>query len=90
MKNQKSRRPRRDRGDWQSLVDAFERSNLDLHTFCNEQAVNPGRLAFWRRRLKLSPVVELPASVQQPLPERKSWEVELTLGQDVTLRLRTH
>ena len=90
MYNQKSKRPRRNRQQWQSLVDAFETSNLDLRAFCKGQGVNPNRLSFWRRRLKQSSFIELPEPVQQSTPETTVWDVELTLGQHVTLRLRTH
>ena len=33
--------------------------------------------------------IELP-KLEQPISDRESWDVELTLGQNVTLRLRTH
>ena len=90
MNDQHNKRPRRNRQEWQALVAEFEAGSLDLQTFCEEQAIKPDRLAFWRRRLKQSPFIELAEPVQQSIPEGAAWDVELTLGQNVTLRLRTH
>lgn len=56
-----TRKPRRSRKEWQSLVDAFETSPLDLQSFCETQAIRPDRLKVWRRRLQKPNFIELPS-----------------------------
>ena len=70
MLNLNSKRSKRNRKEWQKLVDAFAASPLDLQTFCEEQSIKPDRLKFWRRQFKKSKFVELPAIVQQAAAER--------------------
>ncbi len=90
MFDQKNKRARLSRQEWQSLVDAFAASSLDVKTFCDAQSIKPDRLRFWCRRLKKSKFIELPEIVNQPMADRETWDLELTLGQNVTLRLRGH
>ncbi len=90
MYDLKNKRPRRNRQEWQSLVDAFVASPLDLQAFCDQQSIKPDRLKFWCRRLIKSKFIELPEVVHQPTTERETWDVELALGENVRLRLRTH
>jgi hypothetical protein len=85
-----NKRPRRKRQEWQSLVDAFTANPTDMKSFCEAQSIRPDRLRFWLRRLKTPTFVELPKIVDPATTERDTWDVELTLGQDVTLRLRSH
>jgi hypothetical protein len=89
MHDLNSRRPRRNRQEWQSLVKALAVSALDLETFCEQQAISPVRLKYWRRQMKKAQFIELPDMAHQAAAEQ-SWDVELTLGQDVTLRLRSY
>lgn len=94
------RRPRKTRSQWQAIITEFNQSHLPARTFCSDQDLAYGTFAKWRQRFakpaqkKAEPVrlIELiqPAS---PKPEAKAkakdWQVELELGNGMTLRLRT-
>jgi len=89
MDDMRIKRPRRGRQEWQSLVDALETSPLDLPAFCQQHGIKPERLRYWRRRLNPSKFIELPGVGQHPRTGQETWDVELILGQGITLHLRS-
>ena len=89
MNRKTTKRPRRERNEWQSLVDGFESSGQDMKAFCDNHGIRPDRLKLWQRRLKKQKFVELPSIEQHTPAEQGTWDVELSLGNNITLRLRT-
>ena len=90
------RQPRKTKAQWQAIVTDFHQSNLPSREYCQEQGLAYGTFAKWRQRLakeahqeKAPNVIELiaPASVAQSKPD--DWQVELSLGNGMTLRVRT-
>ncbi len=94
--SQPERRPRQTRSQWQAIITEFTQSQIPARTFCSERGLAYGTFAKWRQRfansvpIKAEPakLIELiqPASAK---PEPDHWQVELTLGNGMTLRLRT-
>lgn len=93
-----SRRIHRSPEQWQSLVDQFEQSGLSQRTFCQQNSLAYGTFARWRRRLLGSNAnsdhqanpefIELLKGPQHR--DKTAWDVELQLGESITLRLRRH
>lgn len=90
------RQPRKTKAQWQAIVADFHQSNLPSKEYCEEQGLAYGTFAKWRQRLakkahqtEVSKVIELiaPEPVAQSKPE--DWQVELALGNGMTLRVRT-
>ena len=90
------RRPRKTKSQWQAIMAGFHQSNLSARAYCQEQGVAYGTFAKWRQRLATpdhpenrSNLIELisPAPVAQARPDH--WQVELELGNGMTLRVRT-
>ncbi len=80
---------RRSRADWEQLLAAYERRTVTRWAFCAEAGVSPSTLDYWRRKLRdeglaTAGFIELAGSGEAG---RSGWEVELTLGDGVVLRL---
>lgn len=90
------RRPRKTRSQWQVIITEFNQSHLPARIFCSDHDLAYGTFAKWRQRFAkptqektvTGSLIELiqPAS---PKPEAEYWQVELELGNGMTLRLRT-
>ena len=90
------RRPRKTRSQWLGIITEFNQSHSPARVFCEDHDLAYGTFAKWRHRFakntqkKTEPsgLIELiqPAS---PQPEPEYWQVELELGNGMTLRLRT-
>lgn len=83
---------RRCRADGERLVAQFERSGLGRGAFCAARSISVNTLDYWRRRLRRkaparSGFVEL-LPVAAKAGTSNGWDVELTLGDGVMLRLR--
>jgi hypothetical protein len=83
---------RRGRADGERLVAQFERSGLGRRAFCAARSIPVNTLDYWRRRLRQeAPVrsgfVEL-MPVAATTGASDGWDVELTLGGGLVLRLR--
>jgi transposase-like protein len=79
----------RSRADWEQLVAAYERRMVTRRAFCVEAGVAPSTLDYWRRKLKdegsgTAGFIELAGGGEA---DRSGWEVELTLGDGMVLRL---
>lgn len=86
MAKQETMVVRRDRAEWQRLVAEYEQSGLTRKAFCAARGLRVSSLGYWRTRLGRAAAdtgfVELPA------PGGNGWEVELSLGAGLVLRLR--
>lgn len=91
---------RRSRGEWRSLIERAQRSPLSVTAFCAAQGVSTASFYLWRKRLGADVGVpaalpatfldlgELEAQAGGGAERAGGWEVELTLGDGLVLRLR--
>jgi hypothetical protein len=91
---QSQRRPRKTKAQWQAILAVFHQSDLSASAYCQEQGLAYGTFAKWRQRLaqvahpeKTAELIELisPASVAES--KSGNWQVELELGNGMTLRV---
>jgi hypothetical protein len=86
-----SRSPRRNREEWAQLLRAYEESDLDQRQFCQHHGLGYSTFGKWKKRLSASTpfpegdLIELTSTVTKP---SSPWEVELTLGSGMVLRIR--
>jgi hypothetical protein len=77
---------------WERLITRQAEGTLSQRAFCAEQGLSYGSFCHWKRRLRdecagggePGGFVELPVAASQ----RAQWDVELTLGEGVVLRVR--
>lgn len=90
------RQPRKTKSQWQAIIADFHQCSLPSRDYCHEQGLAYGTFAKWRQRLtkeahqgKAPNIIELvaPEPVAQSKPD--NWQVELALGNGMTLRVRT-
>jgi len=94
MANTTSRRIRRSEADWRAILSAFAASGLSQKAFCEREGLAVSTLQYWKRRLakdagEVEPqagasVIDLGALEQGPA----GWEVEIALGDGVSVTLR--
>ncbi len=85
---------RRSSEQWQELMSSYEKSGLTQEAFCAKESLSPSTFYTWRKRLccvtvakpKEPRFVELSTSL--PNRESSDWDIELTLGDNIVLRLR--
>ena len=87
-----SRKPRRTHEQWKSLIEQYHESSEEAEQFCDRHNVGHKTFCKWRQYFSRSKhrspdLIELTAPVQ---PQSESWDIELTLGKDILLRLRSH
>ena len=83
---------RRDASQWKRLIAEHAHSGLSQRAFCERHGISSSSFGSWKRRLEAAPdreaegagfiEVALEPSLAQP------WDVELTLGPGVVLRVR--
>lgn len=86
----------RSREQWLQIIDDFQTSQLSIAAFCRQQQVSEGSFHRWRKLLRdsgaleteplfvdITPPTEQPASALTP-----AWDIELTLGDGMVLRVR--
>ena len=94
------KRIKRSRGQWQSLLDDFHRSGLTKVAFCKQRGVATSSLNRWQRMLEgqpeggnfvdvTEPLSVAPVSASTRRDSDNAWQVELALGNDIVLRIRT-
>lgn len=84
-----TKRIRRSVEQWQTILDRQAASHLSAKAFCDTHQLSYAVFCRWRKRLASSdqaPLVELTDLVQAP--RRQQWDIELELGDGMTLRLR--
>lgn len=100
-----TKRSRRSRAQWQTLIERAERCPLGIAAFCQSEGISTASFYAWRRRLRgASHGDALPDPAAATLAgapafldlgtlgtgegAARPWQIELTLGADVVLRLR--
>ena len=87
--NTQRRRVMRSQKQWRDLVTKFERGELGVREFCDRHDLTSSSFHLWRKRLReekqLAPSF---VSLSVPADEPEGWDVELSLGPSMTLRLR--
>lgn len=93
------RRVNRSRAQWKSLVEKFNTSGLTKTAFCKRHDIATSCLYRWQKVLAEETTQDTFVDITEPVataknidlaPEnRNHWEVELELGADVILRVRT-
>jgi hypothetical protein len=93
------KRINRSRSQWKSLLDDFHRSGLTKVDFCQQHGVATSSLNRWQKILAYDsggnfidvtePLSVAPAAPLSPRERDDAWQVELALGNDIVLRLRT-
>lgn len=94
----------RSRSQWQAIVNDFHRSGLSQVAFCQQHSIPVSSLSRWQRIFAQQTEVAAargdfvdvteplalvpPASVSRDV-ESTDWQVELALGKNIVLRLRT-
>lgn len=74
---------------WQAIVNRHSSSGQSARAFCDRHQLCYPVFCKWRKRLSLpeqSPLVDVSALVDVQLPIQ--WDIELDLGDGMTLRLR--
>ncbi len=89
---------RRSRAEWQRIIEAFAASGLTQAAFCRREGLALSTFQYWKRRLAAGgpgtrPGSEAPAEPAVidlgALEDRPAgWEVEIALGDGVSLTLR--
>lgn len=97
-KNTSKRCSRRTREQWQALIENYNANPIDPQTYCDRSGITINRFLIWRRRFGQSGFVELPGNpimqasgtcVAEMPAEAKHWDIELSFGNEMTLRMRT-
>jgi len=88
MKKSISKRTRRTREEWQVLVNHYD-AGSDLSAYCKQAGITVNRFQIWQRRFNQTGFVEVPfSSTPETESDSPHWDIELTLGKDITLRMR--
>lgn len=84
-----TRRVRRSAEQWQAIIDEQTNAGVSARQYCKSNDLSYPVFCKWRRRLAPNdpaPLMDLTGLVT---PQRPSaWDIELDLGDGITLRLR--
>lgn len=93
------KRINRSRSQWKSLLDDFHRSGLTKVAFCQQYGVATSSLNRWQKILAqksggdfidvTEPLSVAPAALPSTRECDDAWQVELVLGNNIVLRIRT-
>ncbi|RLV57791.1 IS66 family insertion sequence hypothetical protein [Parashewanella curva] len=89
---------------WQQVFQLFEQSNLSISDFCRQHKLSTSCFYAWRKRcasleVDTSPTtppseqwqsITLPKLNSAPKETERSWDIELSLPNGVTLKMRNH
>jgi hypothetical protein len=94
---------RRTASQWRRLLERQAQSGQSVEAFCRDRSISPGSLYRWRRQLSGEPAAIAAAAQSAPAEPAfvdlgalgvggsggdRGWELELSLGGGVVLRLR--
>lgn len=92
---------RRRRAEWQCLIERAHRSPLSVRAFCAAEGVSTASFYLWRKRFGMEAREERPVAATAAFLdlgeldadaaagcESSAWDLELSLGGGVVLRLR--
>ncbi len=88
------RRPRQSREQWKQIIDEYHSQQQDAHAFCHAHDLGYTTFCKWKRFFS-HPLDTPPARTDfvalspAVAATTENWDVELTLGQGIQLRLRT-
>lgn len=87
------RRVMRTEEQWRELVAQFDQGSLTVREFSEQHQLTPSSFHLWRKRLRETPgpgfvALQAPIAVAPPMADPVAWDVELSLGAGMTLRLR--
>jgi len=90
--NKPVRRKRRTAAQWQALFSEQSRSGLSIKAFCTARGIGYSTFSNWKSRLAnvAHSTSQAMHFVELSPPENstdKGWDVELTLGSDIVLRI---
>ncbi len=93
------KRTNRSRSQWKSLLDDFHGSGLTKVAFCQQYGVATSSLNRWHKILAqesggdfidvTEPLSVAPAALSSTREGDDAWQVELALGNNIVLRMRT-
>ena len=89
MQHPTRKRSRRTREEWQALIASFEKCDNDLEGFCHQAGISLDRFKIWQQRFSQASFIELPYDKNPTVDDSKPWDVELSLANDIVLRIRT-
>jgi len=81
---------------WQSHLDNWQQGSLTQRQYCQQNNLGLSTFQKWKKKLYPSlvsskqlsePFIEIPAHSLEPQPVTQ-WDIELELGNNITLRLR--
>jgi hypothetical protein len=81
-------RNRRSREQWRQLIDEQQASELSQAAFCQARGIALSSFGYWKRRLARPTApdwLELPVDLSG---SANGWEIKLSLGDGVVLRLK--
>jgi len=84
-----TQRTHRSPEQWQTIIDRQSASGQSARAFCDSQQICYAVFCKWRKRLSIAdqpPLVELSGLIDTP--RANPWDIELDLGDGMTLRLR--
>ena len=79
---------------WQAIMARFDASGVTQEAFCRQESLAISTFNKWRKQLKQAPynsTVEpmfVDLASLSAIPDAGGWDIELVLGDGVTLRLR--
>lgn len=82
---------------WQKQITNWKRSGLTQSHFCQQNGLAISTFHKWQKKLRQDsnpelqlpePFIELPTGTFNHSEPEKQWEIELSLGNGVTLRMR--
>jgi len=90
--NKRVHRKRRTAAQWQALFSDQSRSGLSIKAFCTARGIGYSTFSNWKSRLTNAPPSADQAMhfVELSPPDNSTdqgWDVELTLGPDIVLRI---
>ena len=87
------RQPRRTREQWESIIRDFDQSNLSVKDYCQQNQLSYQSFIKWRGVFSHQPSSFLDLTPKHPsaveVISSQDWDVELQLGAQVILRLKS-
>ena len=91
MSTESRPRNRRSREQWQQLIDEQQGSGQSQAAFCQARGIALSSFGYWKRRLAHPEAASSSDWLELPLDfsgSANGWEIELSLGDGVVLRLK--
>ena len=76
----------RSKSEWREILARFEKSNLSIPKFCNQEGILPSSFRRWKRKLTQKPRPSQFVPVTASRPASKTWALSITLPNGCELR----